>query len=193
MIPGILAYAADADWSGLEFPLLRDSRHAIACAEVDLDWSDGREGQRWESCSRGTDFAGAGLLVNQDPTRWARGDGANDQARQPMFSCMRGQKQRGFGRWHRLYVSVESSAERGHERRQVDGGRRTSDVVVGLQRIKRFFVQVAVVCGRCMCWQNSKICPSMTTKLNRRGASRRRLRRLREGRNNAKPGLLHRK
>lgn len=29
VIPGVLAYAAGADWPGLEFLLLRDSRHAI--------------------------------------------------------------------------------------------------------------------------------------------------------------------
>jgi hypothetical protein len=44
VIPGVLAYAARADWSGLEFPLLRDSRHAIACAEAGLDWWIGEEG-----------------------------------------------------------------------------------------------------------------------------------------------------
>jgi hypothetical protein len=44
VIPGVLAYAARADWSGLEFLLLRDSRHAIACAEVGLDWWIGEEG-----------------------------------------------------------------------------------------------------------------------------------------------------
>ena len=38
VIPGVLAYAAGADWSGPEFLLLRDSRHAIACAEAGLDW-----------------------------------------------------------------------------------------------------------------------------------------------------------
>jgi hypothetical protein len=44
VIPGVLAYAARADWSGLEFPLLRDSRHAILCAETGLDWWMGDEG-----------------------------------------------------------------------------------------------------------------------------------------------------
>lgn len=44
VIPGFLAYAAGADWSGLEFPLLRDSRHVIPCAEVGLDWWIGEEG-----------------------------------------------------------------------------------------------------------------------------------------------------
>jgi hypothetical protein len=29
VIPGLLAYAARADWPGVEFLLLRDSRHAI--------------------------------------------------------------------------------------------------------------------------------------------------------------------
>ncbi|KAN0090350.1 hypothetical protein V8E51_018929 [Hyaloscypha variabilis] len=44
VIPGVLADAAGADWAGLEFLLLRDSRHAIACAEAGLDWSKGEEG-----------------------------------------------------------------------------------------------------------------------------------------------------
>ncbi|KAH7346762.1 hypothetical protein BKA65DRAFT_585821 [Rhexocercosporidium sp. MPI-PUGE-AT-0058] len=45
VIPGALAYGPGADWPKLEFLLLRDSRHAIACAEVSLDWWDrGRGG-----------------------------------------------------------------------------------------------------------------------------------------------------
>jgi len=43
VIPGVLAYAPGADWPRREFLLLKDSRHAIACAEVRLDWWDGRE------------------------------------------------------------------------------------------------------------------------------------------------------
>lgn len=46
MIPGVLAYAAGVDWSGLEFLLLRDSRHAIAYAEVEWYWWIGEGGQR---------------------------------------------------------------------------------------------------------------------------------------------------
>ena len=42
VIPGVLAYAARADWSGLEFPLLRDSRHTFLSAETGLDWWMGR-------------------------------------------------------------------------------------------------------------------------------------------------------
>lgn len=38
LIPGVLAYAARADWSGLEFSLLRDNRHAVAYAEMCLYW-----------------------------------------------------------------------------------------------------------------------------------------------------------
>ena len=44
VIPGVLAYAAGSDWPGPEFLLLRDSRHAIACAEAGLDWWVGGEG-----------------------------------------------------------------------------------------------------------------------------------------------------
>jgi len=44
VIPGVLAYAARADWSGLEFLLLRDSRHTVPCAETGLDWWMGEEG-----------------------------------------------------------------------------------------------------------------------------------------------------
>lgn len=42
VIPEVLAYAARADWSGLEFPLLRDSRHTFPSAETGLDWWMGR-------------------------------------------------------------------------------------------------------------------------------------------------------
>jgi hypothetical protein len=58
VIPGVLAYAAGADWSRLEFLLLSDSRHDIACAEVGLDWLDmGVEGKEvlvgWSFQGRG--------------------------------------------------------------------------------------------------------------------------------------------
>lgn len=44
VIPGVLAYAPGADWPRREFLLLKDSRHAIACAEVRLDCGMGGRG-----------------------------------------------------------------------------------------------------------------------------------------------------
>ena len=44
MILEVLAYAAGADWSGLEFLLLRDSRHVVAYAEEPLYWWIGGRG-----------------------------------------------------------------------------------------------------------------------------------------------------
>lgn len=46
----ILAYGGGSDWSRLEFSLLRDSRHDIACADIVWDWmEEGGVGREWDS------------------------------------------------------------------------------------------------------------------------------------------------
>jgi hypothetical protein len=92
VIPGLLAYAAGADWSGLEFLLLRDSRHTIACAEVDWHWWIADGGER---ISHSLDFFSRHYAVTVVPSKQTkkRADpsaGQKQRARQDMAARQSG-------------------------------------------------------------------------------------------------------